>query len=370
MKRAPLSPRTVPRRANRRGSALVIGLLILIVLSVAAAGTSGMLSSERRAVSDLEAGVDAYDLARSAHDRFVANPIAALPGFTPPTWTGPDSALISLPRGSAWVSLQRIRPAVGGSSALYLVRARAVRTAFQNANSPGAERVFAQYARWQSGSMSPLSAWTSLTGITKNGGSGTVSGVDACGAASPVGGVAVPAVPGYTQNGGSSVPNGSPNILNMGSQAAANALVPVDWAGIVAGTSITPDLTIPGGAWPSFASPSFWPIIYVNQAANWSLPGDGRGILIVRNDLTISGSRSWDGIVLVGGAVTSNGNNTVEGSLVTGLNVLLGQSAGVSDMGNGTKTFRFNSCKVATAAARFGGLAPLRNASVDNWPTY
>lgn len=358
------------RLKNRTGSAIVIGLLLLIILSAVAAGTSGMLTSERRAVGDLEAGVDAYDIARSAHDRFVANPTAWLPGFTPPTWVGPDSALISRPRGSAWVSVQRIRPAVGQSSALYLVRARALRTGFQNGNSPTAERIYAQYARWQAGAIGALSAWTSLTGITKSGGSGTISGVDACGVSSPVGGVAVPAVPGYTQTGGSSVPNGTPNILNMGTQPTANSMVPVDWAGIVGGTVLTPDITLPGGVWPSFAAPSFWPVIYVNQVAPWNLPTDGRGFLIVKNDMNLTGSVSWSGVILVGGRITSSGSNTITGAVITGLNVLLGQTVAVSDLGSGTKTFQYNSCTVASAVSRFGGLAPLRNASVDNWPSY
>src|SRR5204863_1520390 len=144
--------------------------------------------------------------------------------------------------------------------------------------------------------------------------------------------------------------------------------VTVDWAGIVGGTSLTPDITLPGGAWPSFATPTYWPVVYINQAGSWSLPGDGRGLLIVRNDMTISGSKSWDGIVLVGGTLTSNGNNTVSGAVMTGLNVLLGQVVGASDMGNGNKTFQYNSCSVANAASHFGGLAPLRNTSVAHWP--
>ena len=41
-----------------------------------------------------------------------------------------------------------------------------------------------------------------------------------------------------------------------------------------------------------------------------------------------------------------------------------------SDLGSGTKTFRYNSCNVASAMARFNGLSPFRNALVDNWPAY
>lgn len=348
-----------------------MSLILIVVLSVAVAGTVNMVSSDRKSVGDLEATTDAYDIARSAYDKFMSNPSGYMGvTFTPPTWTGPDSVQFTFANGSAWVMVQRVRPVVGADAAVYLVRSRAVRTAYSNSNSPSAQRIFAQYARWQTGSLTAAAAWTSLTGLQKNGGSGTISGVDACGAKSAVAGVAVPNVPGYSQNGGSSVPNGTPNILNMGTQAQANAMVTVDWAGIVAGTTITPDITIPGGSWPSFSSPSYWPVIYVNQAGGYSLPGDGRGTLIVRNDLTISGNKTWRGLVLVGGTLTSNGNNTVAGSVLTGLNVLLGQAVGVSDVGNGTKTYQYNSCNLDSAAARFRGLAPMRNTSVDNWPSY
>ena len=221
--------------------------------------------------------------------------------------------------------------------------------------------------------MNVVAAWTSLTGLHKNGGSGTLSGVDNCGSAPTVAGVAVPTSPGYDQNGGSSVPNGSPNICNMGT------LGPVGcrrWAStgrsILNGSSMTPDVTIPGGSWPSSATFSTsWPVIYRRPGRTTSrCRATAAGRSIVKNNLTISGSKSWDGIILVGGALTSNGNNTVLGAVVTGLNVQLGQSVACSDVGNGNKTYRYDSCNVAQAAARFGGLVPLRNTSVDNWATY
>jgi hypothetical protein len=344
--------------------------MLIVVLSATAAAAFSMVGSERRVVDDQEAAADAHAMARSAYDQFIANPVGGLAAFSPPTFTGPDSAYYTFSDGYAWVLVRRVRPAIGDTAATYLIRSRAVRTSERAPNVPVAERVFAQYAQYQAGTMSVLSAWTSLTGLHKNGGSGTLSGVDNCGQKPAVAGVAVPNIPGYSQNGGSSVPSGSPGILNMGTQSQANAMVPVDWAGIVNGTSVTPDITIPGGSWPSFSNANYWPVIYVNQASDWSLPGNGRGLLIVRNSMTIGGARQWDGIILVGGTLTSNGNNTVSGAVVTGLNMLIGESVPVSDVGNGNKTYRYDSCNVASAASRFGGLSPLRNTSSDNWPSY
>ena len=69
------------------------------------------------------------------------------------------------------------------------------------------------------------------------------------------------------------------------------------------------------------------PIIKVN--GDFTLPGDGRGVLIVTGGLTISGNRHWDGVLMVGNNLTSNGNNGVDGTVVTGLNRKLARVGGL-----------------------------------------
>ena len=369
MNRSFRRPRPRARR-ERKGMALVLSLVLVVVLSATAAAALSMTGSERRVVEDQEAAFEAHAMARSAYDQFLTNPEVLLPSFDPLTFVGPDSTQFTFDDGYAWVSVQRIRPSISGSAPLFLVRSRAVRTADRPVRIPVAERVFSQYAQWQTGAMPTIAAWTSLTGLGKNGGAGTIAGSDNCGQSTAVAGVAVPAAPGYQQNGGSSVPAGSPNILNMGTQGSANGMIKIDWEGIVGGTSLTPNIALPSGTWPSFTNANYWPVIYVNQAGTFSLPGSGRGLLIVRNDMEISDALQWDGVILVGGALTSNGNNTVSGALVTGLNVLLGENPGMSDVGNGTKTYRYDSCNVSKAGEQFKGLAPLRNTGADNWATY
>ena len=354
----------------RKGIALVLALVLVVILSVAAASALAMVGSERRVVEDQEAAAGAHAMARSAYDQFIASPTGFMPSFTPTTFVGPDSAQFTFSDGYAWVRVQRVRPSVAGSMPLFLVRSRAVRTIDRPVHTPVAERVFAQYAQWQDLDMPAMAAWTSLSGLVKNGGTGTISGVDNCSASSSVAGVAVPNTPGYTQSGGSSVPSGSPNILNMGTQAQANGMVGIDWVTILGGMALSADITLPGGSWPSFTNPNYWPVIYVDQAGTFALPTSGRGMLIVKNNMTIGGSLTWNGVILVGGTLVSNGNNTIKGAMVTGLNVLLGQVVGVSDVGNGTKTIKFDSCNVADATDRFNGLAPIRNSGADNWKSY
>jgi hypothetical protein len=350
--------------------AIVSALLLIVVLSVSAAAALGMVGSERRVVDDQEAAAEAHALARSGYDQFVSNPTAFLPAFSATTFVGPDSTLIAFNDGYAWVMAMRVRPSVAGSKPLFLIRSRGVRTINRPVSTPVAERIFSQYAQWQDLDMTVLAAWTALSGLLKEGGSGIISGTDNCGSAAAIAGVAVPNVPGYTQNGGSPVPTGSPPVQDLGTQASANSAVQIDWATVLNTMSLSADIVVPGSTWPSFANTSYWPVVYVDQVADFALPSSGRGILIVRNNLTINGSTKWDGIVLVGGALTSNGNNTVNGAVVTGLNVLLGESAAASDLGNGNKAFRYDACNVESAMRRFNGLVPWQNSAADNWASY
>lgn len=76
----------------------------------------------------------------------------------------------------------------------------------------------------------------------------------------------------------------------------------------------------------------------------------GEGVLIVEGDFTSDGNFTWDGIVLVGGSYRANGNETIHGGVVTGLNSLLGSNVPATSIGNGTKDFQFNSCNVFKAS--------------------
>jgi hypothetical protein len=220
--------------------------------------------------------------------------------------------------------------------------------------------------------MSTRAGWMSLTGLQKNGTSGSISGVDQCGMQPNIAGVSVPNPPGFSDSGNFN-PTGTPPLETFPSvQSAINSLG-IDWQGIRNMTSITPDIVIPGGSWPSFSNPNYWPVIHVT--GNYNLPGTGRGILIVTGNLSISGNKTWDGIILVGTHLTSNGNNKVYGATISGLDAILqpdpqawATAQGQNAVGNGNRTYHYNSCYVASALSSFGGLSPITNAWVDNWP--
>jgi hypothetical protein len=352
------------RTDTQRGVALPMALLVVMVLTILLAAGFAALSSERRVNANDEVSLDAFTYAETGLELFIAKRDSF--GFTAAPPAVSESTRITLSRGYADVVLTRVRADSVAGRYGYAIRSHGVSTIPTLTGTPQGERTVAEYATWKTGSMNALSGWTSLTGLQKNGNSGTLSGVDGCGVAPTVAGVAVPTNPGYTGPGGPVV--GNPPVLNLGTQAQADSAVKIDWNGIVNNNAVQPDITIPPGSWPSFSDPNYWPVIKL--VGDWSLPGAGQGTLIVTGSLTISGSNMWNGILLVGGNLTSNGNNTVQGATVSGLNVLLGQSLPVASVGNGNKTYEYNSCNVTKAMAKMGQLVGYSNSWVDNWPTY
>lgn len=359
------NPVGAPMLVARRGAALPMVILIMVLLTLSLTAAFTLNSNEIRVVDDQQEQLEAFALAESGRERYLAD--RASFGFTGEPAVS-ESVRVVLTNGYADVLVRRMRASTPTVPGLYALQSRGSRTVSRRAGVPAAQRTVGQFLMWQVGSMNIHAAWTSLTGLHKNGGSGVLSGVDGCGAMPSVGGVGVPTSPGYTQNGGSSVPTGTPPIKDLGPQPASDDAVKIDWNGIVNGNLLTPTITIPGQAWPSFADPNFWPIIRVD--GDFSLPGDGRGVLIVTGGLTISGNRSWDGVLMVGNNLTSNGNNTVNGAVVSGLNRKLGAVLPQGDVGNGNKTYSFNSCNVNRALSSLSALVEYRNAWSDNWASY
>lgn len=366
---------------DRRGFALPMVMIIVFILAGALAAGFTMTRAERQIDDALRADVFALSNAETGLQRAMADRSGiGLASGTPPA---NDSVRVTLTNGYADVIVTRVRPAVGAESPVYLVRSHGFSTASRVAGAPAAQYTVTQLASWQKGTMTVKAAFMSITGIQKNGTSGEISGVDDCGVKSNVAGVAVPDNPSYTQSGGSwsSVLSGSPLVdSTMGATPAAMAPnVGVDWASFTNG-GMTYNFTVtqsggtftgfPTSAWFS-ANPTAFPSIYVaNDAATPFTISDGRGMLVVRNNATISGNDVWNGVVLIGGTVTSNGNNTIAGALITGLNVKLGETVGVNAVGNGNKDFSYNSCSVESAIAGLGKMKVYKNTWGNNYSVY
>jgi hypothetical protein len=265
---------------------------------------------------------------------------------------------------SAIVLVYRVRAASGALGdpnyipASYVVRARGIDSERTLKGLPAAERTVAQSAIWLPGQLQVLAGWTSLSGLRKNGNSGTLSGNDNCGDKAPKAGIAVP----NGQYSGHLGPvSGDPAVRYLGTQEEANAAVKIDWDAIQNQNAVPADYY---NEWPApnlFTNPGFWPIIHFKRDATHT--GDavlqtGRGMLIVDGNLTMQGSVRWEGIILVGGNITSNGDNTVYGAIVTGLDEKLGEDVISNELGNGTKIYQYDSCFVQRATARAVSTSP------------
>ena len=354
---------------ERRGFAIPTAILVISVLTILIAGGFSLVSAERRSVADQKSQISAFRIAEQGLELYLIRRDSLLintPGYTKVPGAK-DSVRIMMTGGYADVSLTRLRPVIGSQSGLYVVRSKGTETAGAFAGTPQGVRTVAQYVLWEPAPMQVLAGWTALSGLQKNGGAGTLGGIDLCGDSSAVAGVVVPVNPGYT---GKTVAVGDPPVDSVAPDSVA-----IDWNGIVNQGLIEASITIPGGTWPTakleaaFASDTstYYPIIRVN--GDYSLPSSGKGMLIVTGHLTINGSTGWKGVLLVGGDIVSNGNNGIEGATVSGLNVKTGNYTPASTA-NGTKQYNYNSCEVAKATTTMGALVTLRNTWVDNWVEY
>lgn len=407
----------------RNGFALPMAMLLLLAATGAVMVTLNQGATERR-IQDTDAGViDALALAETGLERFVASGAnwSWSGGYPIPLGTTGSVTLTDLGEelgmdGFAEVSVRRLW--VRGSdpadpdSALFVVRSRGVRTQGGWSGAPQATRVVSRLVRYERPEPLVLddmfpSAWTSLSGLLKNGSSGSLTGYDAaaasytrkgeaCGNMPAKAGVAVPEDPGY--QGDLKPVSGEPPVQYLGeTPEEAAASVDIDWNKMIDGKTFPPQrdnvFVIPDeGTWYDITAEQWddWPVVVVNSDEldqPFDMPkGGGKGTLIVTGDATISGSNLWEGLVMIGGKLTSNGNNTVSGAVLSGLNVKLAgeQDVGVgediyeveaADIGNGTKTFEYNSCYLMNAMDAVNAAPPpnvlvLENTWLDTWAQY
>jgi hypothetical protein len=350
---------------NRDGFAIPAAILVIGVLSISLAAGFSLVIAERRGVDDQKAQVSAFVLAEQGLQMFfVRRDSLGYRSIPPAVKEGP--VRIYMTGGYADVQLDRVRPMQGSLAGLYVVRSKGVQTKGAIGGTPAGVRTVAQYAAWEPASIEVLAGWTALSGIKKNGNSGSFLGVDACQDSAAIAGVAIPQVPGFNQPATAD----SVDTLGMTPQQAA-AMVKVRWKGITDGSALTPQYTIPPDAVPSFADTNFYPVIKFVGDAGTSGFNNGRGVLIVTGNLdTGSGATfNWKGLVLVGGDITGNGNNYIQGAIISALNVKLGMNVPINVV-NGTKQYQYNSCELAKALMSLGALIPLANTWVDNWVEY
>jgi len=383
-------PNPMSRRA-RRGMALPMVIVVLLVLGASFAGGVALARGERALDDAGMSNVVAQTWAETGLQRVIADR-SALGLIGVPSVVGtPDSVRVTVSGGYYDVITTLLRPAVGTTvPGLFYLRAHAVVTQSKVSGAPVAEYTVTKLATFKVGTMHVQSALTGINGIEwHGGGAGSIDGNDACSGGTNVPGVEVPAAPGITGDGNnwSSNITGNPPIQNSQAtiQAAATAS-PIDWDGIVNHQAITADYTVdctasscdtshlPTSQWWT-DHPTAFPVIMVNNRhlATFTMPS-GRGLLIVTGNMTASGSNSnWNGVMLIGGRITSNGTTTVTGATVTGLNAKFGDADVMTndlDVLNGTKQFTYNSCSVSSAMTGIGSLRDYPATWSSNFKTY
>lgn len=366
---------------RRSGFALPMAVLALALITAAIVAAHSATSAEVITNNAMRAQSRAYQLAEAGLQQFLVR--RSEPGFCSSCVANPavvDSewTRVGLVGGYADVVAMRVRGRLAdGTPGLFLIRSRGVDTIARLSGGGGAvfaTRTVGQFATFGTRSVKALGAWTSLNGITNSAVGGRISilGGDFCGGATVAGAV----VPSLGQFGGNGAkPSGSPGVDSSRSLDDLKKAIGIDWNAIMNHDAIPADITIPpDGNWPTkaqFSDQSFWPVIRIKKS--FTIPDDGRGLLIADSNLTFSSNDVWDGIVLVGGKLTVSGSGSTDGVVVTGLNRTLpgavnppaGNSAD-NDLVNNTKRIQYDACKAARAAERLNVYFAWSNTWLDN----
>ena len=408
----------------REGFALPLSIMVLALLTMGLVAGFAMSTSEQSATASQRAQARAYSYGQMGLELFLTkrkelncapSPATGYTGtdastcaFCPQCWltnasaangsvnanldtlpTRAESVTVTFTGGKAFIRATPVWLDIPNGRGTYFVTSTGTDTKSMIATGTGTSRTASRsvgvYVTWSKATMNVMGALVSFSGIVKAG-TGDISGVDNCGADTNVAGINVPANESVDVMGNSFMPTGNPPYDTLKTFTQDSAASKIDWAGITSGTSLSADIIINSasssaypstGAWAS--DTNYWPVIHVQNrqpspgwTGNWTLPNQGRGMLIVDGDLTISGSNQWDGVILVGGQLTSNGNNVTSGTVMAGLNRLIGvPAAAVNDASlNGTKSYVYNSCSVKRATSSMARYTMISNTWMDNVAGY
>lgn len=335
----PHDPEEVRRRraprTDRAGFALLVALVALVGVSALAAGGFLLANAERETVSSFRDSVDAFYVAQMGLSDFVGSQSGS------PT---EGTTTYSYDAGRAEVSVTKVGSTAGDGR---LYRVASVGTA----DGTNALRQLELLVMVPPGTIpTPPGAIVSGAGLTRSETSGTISGEDACGASGPVAGLRA-----FSYSGSDASVSGEPPTEITG-EPFAGFVDEAWWNGIREGDLVLHEYVVTdAGGWPDFSSlpPDAWPVVYVD-APSIDLAGteSGRGLVITKGDLVLSGDFDWDGTLLVGGALSDDGTGFVSGAVVTGLNRLRDEAVAEDDLRDpellGTTSYQYDSCSLAT----------------------
>ncbi len=321
-------------RARQEGFALLVALLALVGLTALATGGFLMANSERKTATNYREVVDALYVADAGLSQYL--------GTHRGTPSGTQSYSYGR-RGSATVTPSQLVN-LGSDGSVWELSSTGT-------SSTGTTRTVSTVAFLDLNVLPiPNGALTSGGGVKKNGSSGGIDGNDQCGVKGAKAGLVVP--PNGFQ-GDTTIIQGSPKIINS-NNPFQGVITASQWNSILSGDRIPHTYDVPPDAFPNFDSlpADEWPVVYYDGNGQFDSGEAGRGVLIVSGNATLKGNFNWDGLVMVGGSVTDNGQGVLNGAVMSGLNTLLGQNVNSDDLGdvlNGTKRYQYHSCNLANA---------------------
>ncbi len=350
---------------SQRGIALPLTIFIITMMTIMLAAAFARVGAEREMAVGASDGVSALTVAQSGLQAYVGSRTSRPPDG--------DSVRYNVTGGYADVVARLVESdSLDDQKTMYIVRSTGYIIVPALGATAQGKRTVAQFAQWQVGAIRRIAALVAANGLTdQNGGQIRIRGADQCGGPTDIVSVRVPSGPPL--NDGTYTPNPPGAVrANAGGGLTVADTTGIDWTSIVGGQFLPDHRSIVTGEWA-------WRSHFVQGNATLASGTWGNGLLIVTGDLTTTGTSGWArwyGIILVGGQIRFNARRTeFLGMVVSGLNDQLpGPPPSQGTIGGGAGGDRYYidywSCYVDAAVAPLTGLAPIRNAWVDNWASY
>ena len=325
--------RRAPGGNEMRGFALPTAMLVLLLVSLMAAGGFLVTWLDGRAARAFIRSTEAYYAAESGLAAALALAEAPNPSV-PPVSAGAGGAtlsfepLIDLRPGETIFRVESLGQVVSGGATF--------------------ERSVGQLL-WVAEPPRVPAALILAGAVVGSGPAGSISGLDPVGGScpeqpSPVAGVAYWGGSPPTPDSTLSIA-GAPPSRRIPDGVSLAAETGIRWTELLAPFGPSPTATIPPDPWP--VAGAGWPYIRATGSKTRGASSSGRGALVVEGDLILGRGFAWSGLILVGGSLLLDGDVALTGSVASGL---AGGAGAAADFGGHRIDLRFDACAVAEAA--------------------